>query len=445
MRVRNIVFLVSALTVTALLVLTARSEQRLQESLRRVQEVQEAAGSSSPNVDTPRGDSGNAGRSDDETIAAWQDLLQRVTQWLGSTGYDTFPIPPLYVRNHDHLPPSPAAPEDLIMEIRHMVECGGPTECLGIGARWEPWSDHLKWSDHLNLMRTCAVLLAEHAKAMLEEANYGEAAADILAAMKLADLLAEKPLQEAHRTRCDIYGSLQAYLQVRVLPEEFSAQVMDQLAHADGRSNLRAAIADELRRNLAMYEAWKEIEYRSVVNEAGLYWGTRNWLWAQGVCRPWFNLDQECYADTTARMLEVADAPFHTVALQLREIETDVEQIPTPNQAVHANLRWTFSLFADQAFHEAHLDIMQMGLLLEQHYARYGFYPPSLDAISPGVGGSLPVDPFNGQPYHYELDETGFILYAEGLGDGSGPAWRGQGAPEPEAAAAEPVVDSGSE
>jgi len=67
-----------------------------------------------------------------------------------------------------------------------------------------------------------------------------------------------------------------------------------------------------------------------------------------------------------------------------------------------------------QARHEAKLDLMQMGLVIEQYQADHGLYPDTLDSIEPRLGGSMPVDPFTGEPYHYRRTGDSFRLYSVG-------------------------------
>jgi hypothetical protein len=37
-----------------------------------------------------------------------------------------------------------------------------------------------------------------------------------------------------------------------------------------------------------------------------------------------------------------------------------------------------------------------------------------LDAIVPDLGGSVPVDPFSGEEYHYQPSDDGSLLYSVG-------------------------------
>ena len=68
-----------------------------------------------------------------------------------------------------------------------------------------------------------------------------------------------------------------------------------------------------------------------------------------------------------------------------------------------------FTRYAEhQAFHEAQMGLMQVGLTVEQYHAEHGAYPQTLDVI----GGGLPLDPYTGQPFVYEPGTNGFTLYS---------------------------------
>jgi hypothetical protein len=89
-----------------------------------------------------------------------------------------------------------------------------------------------------------------------------------------------------------------------------------------------------------------------------------------------------------------------------------------------------------QAHFEAALDLMRIGISVEQYRASTGSYPATLDAIASSIGGTVPVDPFTGQPYRYQPSSASFLLYSVGpnLTDDGGTVdrragdivWRGQ-------------------
>lgn len=60
------------------------------------------------------------------------------------------------------------------------------------------------------------------------------------------------------------------------------------------------------------------------------------------------------------------------------------------------------------------LDLLQRGLLIELFCAENGHYPQSIQAIAAGLGGSVPVDLFSGEPYHYVVRGDTFLLYSVG-------------------------------
>jgi hypothetical protein len=68
-----------------------------------------------------------------------------------------------------------------------------------------------------------------------------------------------------------------------------------------------------------------------------------------------------------------------------------------------------------QGRHEAIIDLIRIGVLVEQYKAREGYYPDTLDDIASNLGGSVPVDPFSGRSYHYRLSGRSFILYGVDL------------------------------
>ena len=65
-----------------------------------------------------------------------------------------------------------------------------------------------------------------------------------------------------------------------------------------------------------------------------------------------------------------------------------------------------------QARHEAFIDLIQIGILVEQYKAHNGSYPDTLNDIASGLGGSVPVDPFSGKGYRYKPLGAVFVLYS---------------------------------
>jgi hypothetical protein len=58
------------------------------------------------------------------------------------------------------------------------------------------------------------------------------------------------------------------------------------------------------------------------------------------------------------------------------------------------------------------MDLMQLGLAIEQYRVENGEYPTTLDQVAPLSGGAIPIDPFTGQPYVYQLSGGSFLIYS---------------------------------
>jgi hypothetical protein len=100
--------------------------------------------------------------------------------------------------------------------------------------------------------------------------------------------------------------------------------------------------------------------------------------------------------------------------LKLHELEQETEGLPGTMTYSRQLLPALARACQAQARHEAMLDLIQIGILLEQYKARTGSFPDTLDAIAADLGGSVPVDPFSGKSYRYRPLGTTFLLYSVG-------------------------------
>jgi len=142
-----------------------------------------------------------------------------------------------------------------------------------------------------------------------------------------------------------------------------------------------------------------------------------DWLY-----QPWADMDKRALLDLTLRLAEAARLPYFEARPLLEDIEESVLDLPRTRWVTRCLLHadqdssWYIrGLFKIQAQHEAAVDLMRMGLLLEQYYVDHGCYPERLDAIAEGLGGSVPVDPFTGEPFHYTPQADTFLLYSVGV------------------------------
>jgi hypothetical protein len=339
-------------------------------------------------------------RSARETIAAYAELFKRKSAWLEGTAYD---LPLIFfspsARSRHQLPDPPAAPQELIEQIDQTARLGGPVCTLD-------FSDIDKVDIiHLGDINDCAILMEEYANARLASGDFPEALRGFLAVMNLADALEDEPLILSQGYRWKIYASMPEYLDYNALTPDLATVIVDRLARADNRDGLREALSGELQQQLTRFEDWKKESFASLVDDVGLYWGTRSWLWARPMCRPWFNKDQQLRIEMITRMLEVPDLPYYHVKSTLDQIEADINGLPCVNVTAQKQARWYLRAFSWQANFESTLDVIQLRIAIEQYHAKHGNYPETLDAVADWFGGTLPLDPFTGNPYPYELGE----------------------------------------
>ena len=123
--------------------------------------------------------------------------------------------------------------------------------------------------------------------------------------------------------------------------------------------------------------------------------------------RPLVDMDAGRYANIMNQAGTAMRLPFYEAKPILEDLETiggfyylrPISSVLVPG----------FTRYAEhQAFHEAQMGLMQVGLTVEQYHAEHGAYPQTLDVI----GGGLPLDPYTGQPFVYEPGTNGFTLYS---------------------------------
>ncbi len=422
---------VVVLVIAIMIVLTAATNKQLAESMAKFEkpaaiELYEQLSAEPSETTAVPGEtqpySPQVIESARSTIAAWAQLFDHKSSWLLKTEQRPERLQFLYTRD-ESTPDPPPVPDALLKEIHECAQLGGPVCELDFGKGWSRKLQH-----HIHLT-DCAVLVAEHARLMFAHERYAEGAQDIIAAMKVADALEEEPLLYSQETRQHIYSSLQTYLENIHLPQEQAIRIVEQLNQADDRPGVRRALAGEMHSWMASLQVWEDdANFSRDVDRHGLYWGTRNYLWVKPVCKPWLNRDSQARADITARMIEALESPYYKVHPVLAKIKADIDELPYVKYTAQIFLRRNFHVSTGQASHEARIDVMQLGVMLEAYRTQHAVYPKTLDVIAEALGGSLPVNPFTGSPYNYEVDDKGFFLYGQGPPSepDDGPAWRGR-------------------
>jgi hypothetical protein len=364
-----------------------------------------------------------------------------------------------------------AANQDLIRQIRHAAARGGPVYPLDFSDLSETGLPHLfaLVTDHPETelpqfftLPICAGLLNADAGIKAAEGDNVEAVEDIIAGMRLCDALKYEPFINCQLLRINIYESLYDTLQDCFngadLSPELTLKLMPHVAEADNRHAFTESLRGELYWGIQFFadlrtgdrsalELWpQEFEWGQpigAVTPANLTDKLRHFgesflagLFTSPVGSPWLNMDEEAYVDLMTRTISAMELPHYEAMPELDRIGDDCEELPTTRIATKASMISYLLAWMLQARHEIQLDLIQMGILLEQYHARTGSYPTSLDAIAPDFGSELPVDPFSGEGYRYLPSGDSFLLYSVGpnlIDDGgksgfiaSDIVWRGE-------------------
>ena len=295
------------------------------------------------------------------------------------------------------------AHQDLLREMRRMAERGAPVYPLDFSKAYGMDRPHLA------RVRKCARVLRASAVVNGMNGNYAEAAADVIAGMRIADALAREPILISQLVRITIYvlimnDAVQKSFEGGDLSPELTQRLMAHLAQADHREEFAESLAGERylfgRKALSTYSMRRSGAWSGFLGASDL--------------GPLQEVDEQAYDEIMNRIASAARLPYYEAARELSQIQNDIESLPRTLAYSRHLLPFLARTCEAQARHESVVDLMQLGILVEQYRAREGWYPRRLDDIGPHLGGSLPVDPFSGERYHYRpLGET-FLLYSIG-------------------------------
>jgi len=182
------------------------------------------------------------------------------------------------------------------------------------------------------------------------------------------------------------------------LSPELTRRLMTQLAQADHRDDFAGTLTGEMYFGL---KAFADIR-------AGIPTG----LGAESDFGPPQEADEKAYVEILSRIGSAARLPYYEAATEVSQIQSDVENMPQTLSYSRQLLPALGRACEAQARHEAIIDLMQIGLLVEQYKGRNGSYPDTLDEIASSLGGSVPVDPFSGKGYRYRPLGSTFVLYS---------------------------------
>jgi len=304
-----------------------------------------------------------------------------------------------------------AANHDLIRGLRHMAARGGPVYALDFSKGFAMLLPHLART------RSCARLLRADAVVNGTKGDYAAAVDDIIAGMNLGDAVALEPVLISQLVRVAIYGIMYSAVEDSFdgadLSPDLTRQLMAQVAQADRRESFSESLAGELYFVSQFFSALRSGDQTGIPE--GIDVG------------PLRVEDELTYVDIMMGLISAAKLPYYEAASELHEMERETESLQETMVYSRQFLPALGRACQAQARHEAMLDLMQIGILLEQYKARNGSFPATLDAVAADLGGSVPVDPFTGEAYHYEPSRETFLLYSVSMNcvdDGGKHDWR---------------------
>jgi len=349
-----------------------------------------------------------------ETIARYQRLFARRDQTLEDNArWDDLHPSQWSEQERQAAEAFLSAHEDLIREIRELADRGGPVYPLDFSAAFAMQLPHLyKLRDWARLLRADALFRAG-------SGDYATAIEDVVAGLKLGAAVAGEPILISQLVRISMVDiasdALQLAFEPGDLPPDLTHDLMRLLAQSDHRDAFAASFAGEQTFGLRAFEDFLRDGGGWAMGDPSPLAGLGARLYASPIARPWFNMDEAAYADVMDRFRDAVELPYYEAKPLLDQIEQDVQDLPITRVLSRMLLPALARSCAAQACLEANLDLTQMGIALEQYHGVHGEYPADLSAIAPQLGGAVPVDPFTGQPYHYQPSGGTLLLYSIGM------------------------------
>jgi hypothetical protein len=303
------------------------------------------------------------------------------------------------------------ANRSLILELRRLAASNTPLYDLDYSL------GYAMPLPHLAELRAFARILAADALLAAGTGGHEEIVKDLMAISRLAGIAGEEPILVSQLVSNAItsllYDCLEQSLRGEDLSPGMAAQLIREISQLSGREGFSNALILE---GLFGLEAFEGIRMGDLDRAGMEYEGMMNRLlmrvYGSVLARPLLNLDESTYAGLIDRLGDTLDRPYYEVKPLLEQISAEVDRLPS----TRIMSRFLFPALTNaaeiQAQQQAYIGLMQVGLAIEQHHAQHGQYPRNLDDIAPALGGTVPLDPFTGQPFVYQPLSGTFLLYS---------------------------------
>ncbi len=358
-----------------------------------------------------------------DTITSWAALFERkknevdgdewdtvLDLWQAADGWKS-----LSAEETDQILRFLDAHQEFIAALRNQAALGGPVHVTSLS------DTHGAKVEHLPVIRDCARLLGLDAVARAHTGAMKQAVSDSIAGLHLADALAPDPMLIAQLCRIAMtsiaYSRLQEAFPPGTLSNADTARLLYQAQESPGRESMVAALEytrmeynqrfDTLL-NQDWYGRYKKMEPAFLVFDKSLANRAATIAYASPLARPWLNRDITRNAEFMGHVIGVAHLPYYEA---MKQHDDSVNGFYP-----YAKLRdpQAFRDLASEARREALLQLLQLGLTLEQHHVIHGSFPPTLDALSGSFPENTLVDPYSGAQFIYKAENNEFLLYSVG-------------------------------
>ena len=427
-----VVFLVAAQVTVTLVAERKHAARATQLQTPAVaQEYERPASARADAESAPAGTSEPAGVSDDavETVQVyaefWTDFKERLwgsaekqQDWEKIRAICQKRLRDLSDEDIEKLRAFLTANRDLLSRLKEAAALDGPLCVPQIDSR----GYDIGCSPYYDFYRPTGAVLAAAVLVAASENRYDLVWESLLTGIRLAEAAAHVPAFSPHTYWHNSYsmvlGLVEQQLPVGVLPGDVVAQLITRLETAKDRRQFTELLTGTSWESVILLDALRHDD-RAVLNSSYLDRDVSLLMRLRDtpLGKPWLDLfwldrEDEAAAELAQRIPPLALRPYWEAMDELREMEA---RLPRLTPLARRDISVATFLLADGAHFEASLDVARIGLLVEQYHGRHGSYPESLGAVQDGLGGTVPIDPCTGEPFHYRPSDTGFTLYSVGL------------------------------
>ncbi len=249
-------------------------------------------------------------------------------------------------------------------------------------------------------LRACARVLQLETNVRAHEGDSRGVADSIECGVLLSQTLADEPWLVSQLVRCALFGMAGHELK-RTLPAlDFSDDDLQELQRAiaavDFTSSLKLTLLGERVGGLAQYES---------------FFGGNDWR--SKFLRITFREDQRHFLSIINEFLALADKPWPDMLAESKMMAQQIKANPSRQHVLSDASVQSFSAMIE-AFARGEMTrrLLVVAVALERYRLRHGHPPAEFAALAPEYLETVPDDPIEGAPFHYQATNAGYLLFS---------------------------------